>query len=604
MKKNKLLKLVAIAALLSVACTESEMIRMDNQRHPKQEVYNGDVITSDTDTDVNNKWLSLKNAVVGINEITSSIAGGTGLLVGPRLVLTAAHVGSHCANNPDGNDCWFNDEKQSCVSDLGVFVGNDSRPWARLETLNVVDEIEHPNYCGTGYSGNGPDLGFWVLQHPPVNALPYTGGFEGNKEISWSTPMDFYGFGTEQSIVDGPLRRAECVRSSNTIMSDRGMSFEMSCQNAAGGDANGELGDSGGPVFDSNYEVVGLHSGSPGLIDSKVIDYGSIDAVVGDNYASWIEDMRDAYETELITGDFNGDGMGDLLHYNRNDRGSWIDLSPSSTEFPNGTNFQTFNWCTNDLMVGDFNNDDRDDILCNRGDRIFVILAKPNGGFVGGIFDWFDVACDGDLHVGDFNGDGYDDLYCREGSSRSINLNNGNFYTAFDGGWGWIETNNWCGTGELFFQDINDDDRTDIACWLPGTAVYVDYATSAGDFSGIHIRMGSGWCGGETQLRDIKDLNGDGRADLYCRWPGGHKTYIEWAGTDTNQPFDFAGYWTSLGFFWCDGSEQVQFIDDMDGDGEADAVCYHPPTAKTLIEPHHESSHFNGASYFKIPDLW
>lgn len=140
--------------------------------------------------------------------------------------------------------------------------------------------------------------------------------------------------------------------------------------------------------------------------------------------------------TQLYTGDFDGNGTTDLLC---KDPGRiWIDYADASGRFDFFTNWSEFldtNYCTHTgakLYLGDFDGDKRTDLLCttrSNGD-LFVDFSRPGpfpfGGddshiFVGETPGVPSDACkSGDeLFIMDSDADGRSDLYCSKGGTGS-----------------------------------------------------------------------------------------------------------------------------------------------------------------------------------------
>jgi hypothetical protein len=71
---------------------------------------------------------------------------------------------------------------------------------------------------------------------------------------------------------------------------------------------------------------------------------------------------------QLHVGDFNGDGLDDMLCHNTTTGYKWIALAKAGGGFT-GTDWQrNMGWCRApgvQLQVGDFNGDGRDDMLCH-----------------------------------------------------------------------------------------------------------------------------------------------------------------------------------------------------------------------------------------------
>ena len=133
----------------------------------------------------------------------------------------------------------------------------------------------------------------------------------------------------------------------------------------------------------------------------------------------------------LHIGDFNGDGRDDILA-NRRDRrltGIFFADEDGNVSNSNSLRLPTLNiqGSSTNVHIGDFNGDGRDDILAQRGadsgNTVRILFADENGGFrlqSGVSVLPQNLQIDGSwhrLHVGDFNGDGRDDILAQQRSS-------------------------------------------------------------------------------------------------------------------------------------------------------------------------------------------
>ena len=239
----------------------------------------------------------------------------------------------------------------------------------------------------------------------------------------------------------------------------------------------------------------------------------------------------------LYMGDFNGDGLDDLLCHvfaGIEDRGArYVDLAVDNPEdvFGDADWSKTSNaFCSSgphrQMYLGDFNGDGRDDLICHdqTDGRRFIDHANEFGAFNGTDSRPAEQFCwggDRQVYIGDFDGDGSDDLLCHNKSlgTRSIDYAN----TEFDG-MDVMSDNSWCKKSSRYIVvgDFNGDGKDDLLCHDHDTGNrWIDYANSAGELRGSNWNSESDnrakpFCWGGRRRVHVADVDGDSRADLIC----------------------------------------------------------------------------------------
>lgn len=282
----------------------------------------------------------------------------------------------------------------------------------------------------------------------------------------------------------------------------------------------------------------------------------------------------------LHVGKFNGDSRADLLCHNVNNGKVWVVYSNSEGKFGSSAWVREMGFCTgsnNELHIGDFNGDGRDDMLCHHktiGTKT-IAWASSSGQFsetnVTTTNPGWCIHAAGKLHVGDFDGDGKDDILCHDTSTgffwidyRHNGLN----------GTDWSKALNWCShaAGKLHVGDFNGDGRDDVLCQDTGNGfIWIDYATG-GTFGGTDSTFDGGFCFGSNGQLFIADFNNDGREDLLCHNPGsGYKKIALATNSSTNRFVGTSREWQML---WCYGGSRYQFhTADFNGNGASDFLC-------------------------------
>ncbi|XP_077971268.1 uncharacterized protein LOC120346512 isoform X2 [Styela clava] len=120
----------------------------------------------------------------------------------------------------------------------------------------------------------------------------------------------------------------------------------------------------------------------------------------------------------------------------------------------------------NRWYFGDFNGDKRTDALC-MSDKEFFKLAhtSPDGAPIKLNWQGYLRECTGWFRfIGDFNGDGRDDVLCRDDQSRKLTIKFANKDGQFDD----LELNvgNFCTqpADRIFIADVNGDGKADLIC--------------------------------------------------------------------------------------------------------------------------------------------
>lgn len=290
-------------------------------------------------------------------------------------------------------------------------------------------------------------------------------------------------------------------------------------------------------------------------------------------------DARSGDSTRLY--DANGDDRADLFCHDATSGEKWVDYASAGGEF-NGTNIYrdlSFCWApTNRLFKGDFNNDQRVDLLCHdvaNGDT-WIDYATSNGSYDGVDWDTTSDFCRSGrkLFIGDFNGDGWDDMACHDNVQQTmfmdLNDGQGHFGTTHD----FAFLTAVCpfrqtGSGQYFVGNFNGG-PDDLICIERNGNKTIRYGSANGMFGGGTWNQTSAWCAHETGQVYVGDFDGDTRDDLLCHdlLDGTH--WIDYA--DANGRFGTTDWQRAAR--WCDDREQRLFIGDVNDDEHDDLVCH------------------------------
>lgn len=284
--------------------------------------------------------------------------------------------------------------------------------------------------------------------------------------------------------------------------------------------------------------------------------------------------------TAVGTGQMAGDGTSGLVWENQNTNLVEVQLLNGTNSIGggtvNGTPFDA-NWRA--VAVGDFNADGMSDIVYRRvSDGLTEIqflngtTAIGGGAIQNNPFDntWTVVA------AGDFNGDGFSDLVWQHQGDGLTEIQLMNGVTPIGGG---LIVNNSFGPGWTVVTagDFNGDGKTDLVWQHQGDGLveiqFLNGNQAIGGGTIVNNSFGAGW-----NVVGSGDFNGDGKADLVWEHQGDHLVEIQFlngttaigGGVIPNSPF--GADWRVIG------------TGDFNGDGKTDLVYRRSNDGTTEIQ--------------------
>jgi hypothetical protein len=216
--------------------------------------------------------------------------------------------------------------------------------------------------------------------------------------------------------------------------------------------------------------------------------------------------------SDLAIGDFNGDSNQDVAITHYATRKVAIFLGDGDGTFTNGQQGISVGTGPQSISVGDFNEDGKQDIAVanqnySNGGSVSILIGDGLGAFT--VSTPVIVGLNSkDVVIGDFNGDDHQDLATTNPNDNSVSINLGNG----DGTFG-LKTDIAVGTTPtgIAIGDFNNDDLHDFA-----TSNYTDNTVSfvLGQGNGSFAAATSVTVGTGPWDVTIADFNGDGNQDF------------------------------------------------------------------------------------------
>ena len=295
--------------------------------------------------------------------------------------------------------------------------------------------------------------------------------------------------------------------------------------------------------------------------------------------------------TSVLVGDFNGDGIPDLVSLDVHSGGGWVWVQLGDAAHP-GQYLPPVSTAVNAYPVamvsGDFNRDGQLDlaVVNNVDSTLSILLGNGNGTFLAAssIFVGNRPTA---IVTGDFNGDGIADLAVLNGGDHTITVLLGKPYGEFT-----VSATIPVGlyTQNLAAADFNKDGWTDLVIGKDDGDLAVFFSNGDGTFA-APATISTGGYG--AQYIAAADVDGDGNPDIaYTEdgymygcgygnacWSPDKLFILRGNGDGTFQTAIMNGFGAAIG----PQSPKIPVFADIDGDGTLDAVIPCPNISQICV---------------------
>jgi len=316
---------------------------------------------------------------------------------------------------------------------------------------------------------------------------------------------------------------------------------------------------------------------------------------------------------QYMLGDYDADGKDDLLCHDVSSGRVWVDRLDDGLDGTDVSENHAF--CNGDglggrerVYVGDFNGDGKDDLLCHNqvtGQRAFDFAyadGQLNGAQLFYNGDW----CSNEsqqLHVGDFDHDGKDDLLCHDFVTgyRYFDLGHNNLNGTTDKAY----YNAWCNAPHQFLHTgrFRRGSRGDgLLChdalsgmiWIDDPASPASIAADGNVLGSDHYdQTRKNFCKGGAQKLYVANVKSDSINELVCHDSDTGEYWID--EPDFSLPYYGSIDWSSGPTGWCTSQYQRLRFGDVDGNGRDDAVCFDQELGRRWFDLADES-YFDGVT--------
>jgi uncharacterized repeat protein (TIGR01451 family) len=277
--------------------------------------------------------------------------------------------------------------------------------------------------------------------------------------------------------------------------------------------------------------------------------------------------------TTVAIADWNGDGKLDVIVQYSNGGAAVVLLGNGDGTFQQPINTGFFGYY---FVSGDFNGDGKADLAMARyGEgRVDVALGKGDGTFLPAV--QYPVGNPGagtsQLAVADFNGDGKADIVAVNVSTSNMVIllgnGDGSFQPAVSNSAGGS-----FGASCVAVGDVNGDGRPDVAIGGGGQLV-IFIGNGNGTFQSAHtIRTAPGF---NVTSAAIADFNGDGKADIVSAVSSSPSSITILAGLGD-------GTFGAVQSFEIDVGQIVLAVSDLNRDGKLDVVTANPVSNLSIL---------------------